>query len=72
MSDLSFRLSRAVSGGRRDRGRPATREVVLARLLAKRAAAQRAGLAEAEAIMRSQIEWSLPMQQGEAESADPA
>ena len=71
MSDLSFRLARAVSGGRRDRGRPASREAVLARLLAKRAAAQRAGLDDLETIMRRQIRWSLPMQAGESDPAEP-
>lgn len=62
MSNLSYRLARAVSAGRKNGGLPADRETVLARLLVKRAAAHRAGLEDLEAIMRRQIEWSLPMQ----------
>lgn len=64
MSNLSFRLARAVSSGRKNGGKPADREAVLARLLVKRAAAHRAGLDDLESIMRHQIEWSLPMKQG--------
>ncbi len=60
-TDLSFRLSRAVANGRKHRGRPASRETVLLRLLEKRAAAHRAGLMDLEQIMRDQIEWALPM-----------
>lgn len=72
MTDLSFRLARAVSSGRRDRGRPGDRETVLARLLTKRAAAHRAGLDDLETIMRDQIKWSLPLRNGEGEPADAA
>lgn len=61
ITGLSFSLSRAVSAGRANRGRPDNRETVLARLLVKRAAAHRAGLAELEAIMRRQIQWALPI-----------
>ena len=62
MSRLSFTLSKALAGGRRARGRPGSREEVLARLLKKRAAARRAGLKELEAQLREQIVWSLPVQ----------
>jgi hypothetical protein len=65
MSDLSFRLHKAVSSGRRLQWRPENREEVLARLLVKRADAQRAGLDELEATLRQQILWSLPMRRGE-------
>ncbi len=61
ITGLSFNLSRAVSAGRENRGRPDNRETVLARLLVKRAAAHRAGLSELEAIMRRQIQWALPI-----------
>jgi hypothetical protein len=65
MSNLSFRLHKAVSSGRRFHWRPESREEVLARLLVKRADAQRAGLDELEATLRQQIRWSLPMRRGE-------
>jgi hypothetical protein len=41
---LSFRLSQAVAGGRAAKAAPGSREVVLERLLRKRAAAYQAGL----------------------------
>lgn len=59
---LSYRLSQAVSAGRKNHGAPDNRETVLLRLLKKRAAAHRAGLDDLEQIMRDQIEWSLPVQ----------
>ncbi len=65
VSNLSFRLHKAVSSGRRVRWRPESREEVLARLLKKRADAQQAGLDELEATLRQQIRWSLPMRDGE-------
>ncbi|MGP1283467.1 MAG: hypothetical protein ACTS1X_10865 [Parasphingopyxis sp.] len=61
--ETSFRLSQALATGRDNGGRPNSREAILSRLLAKRAAAHRAGLADLEAILRNQIEWSLPMRQ---------
>jgi hypothetical protein len=61
MSRLSYRLSKALSAGRVSNGRPGSREEVLARLLAKRAAARRAGLDELEGALRRQISWSLPI-----------
>jgi hypothetical protein len=61
MSRLSFTLSKALAGGRRGKGKPASREEVLARLLMKRAAAKRAGLRALEAQLREQIVWSLPV-----------
>lgn len=69
MSRLSLRLFEAVSGGRRLRWRPSSREQVLARLLVKRAEAQQAGLDELEASLREQIAWSLPMHRGESAAA---
>jgi hypothetical protein len=65
MSRLSYRLSKALSDGRRERGRPASREEVLARLLMKRATAHRSGLHELEASLRDQIAWALPVRNGE-------
>ncbi|MDB5723192.1 MAG: hypothetical protein JWP15_3810 [Alphaproteobacteria bacterium] len=65
MSRLSFTLSKALSGGRRANGRPGSREEVLARLLAKRAAAKNAGLKDLEAQLREQIVWSLPVRSPE-------
>ena len=61
MKSLSFRLSRALAGGRAEKGAPDSREAVLERLLRKRAAAHRAGLEEQERLLRNQIIWSLPM-----------
>jgi hypothetical protein len=70
MSNLSFRLHKAVSSGRKLLRRPGSREEVLARLLVKRADAQRAGLDELEATLRQQIRWSLPMRRGEDDASD--
>jgi hypothetical protein len=61
MSRLSFTLSKALAGGRRAKGRPSSREEILARLLKKRAEAKRAGLKALEAQLREQIVWSLPV-----------
>lgn len=71
MPNLSFRLHKAVSSGRQLQWRPASREQVLARLLVKRADAQRAGLEELEATLRQQILWSLPMRRGEDDDNEP-
>jgi hypothetical protein len=71
---LSFRLSQAVAGGRAARAAPESREVVLERLLRKRAAAFQAGLDDQEQMLRDQILWSLPIDRdpaGEAEVSDP-
>ena len=70
MSSLSYRLAKALSDGRAERGRPGSREEVLARLLMKRATAHRAGLHELEAALRGQIAWALPVRKGE-EAAKP-
>lgn len=43
----------------------ATREVLLYTLLKKRAAASNAGAEELEALLRTQIRWSLPTQYGD-------
>lgn len=65
MTRLSFRLAKAVSDGRADRGRPGSREEILSRLLMKRAVAHRSGLRELEAALRGQIAWALPVRKGE-------
>ena len=74
MSRISYRLAKAVSDGREERGRPNSREEVLSRLLMKRATAHRAGLTKLEAALRGQIAWALPVRQGEAagDVASPA
>lgn len=69
MANLSFGLAKAIAAGRRMRWRPVNREQVLARLLVKRAAAHRAGLDELEGSLREQISWSLPIRNGEPETA---
>ena len=61
MSKMSFHLAQALSAGRTRRAEPLTRESILAGLLQKRAAAARAGLADLERHLRSQIRWSLPV-----------
>jgi hypothetical protein len=63
MSRLSYKLAKALNGGRA--ARPLTRERILANLLRKRAAAHAAGLAEQEARLREQIRWALPIRDGE-------
>ena len=68
MSNLSFRLHKAVSAGRRLQWRPENREQILARLLVKRADAQQAGLEELEATLRQQIRWALPVRRGEEDA----
>lgn len=55
MSNMSFKLAKALKTGRANNGAPATREVLLARLLRKRAAAHQAGLTDQEEALRSQI-----------------
>lgn len=70
-SSLSFRLAKALAKGRAP-GALASREAILAALLSKRAAAQRAGLSDQEALLRGQILWSLPVRHpsdGEDDSA---
>ena len=66
MSSLSYRLAKAAASGRSLWRGPASREEVLARLLAKRAAAHRAGLDDLESKLRHQIAWSLPVRRGES------
>lgn len=65
MSDLSLKLSRAVSGGRAAKGVPQSRAEILVSLLRKRAEAHRWGLADHERKLRDQITWSLPIEDGE-------
>jgi len=59
---LSFRLSQALATGRAAKAAPGSREVVLERLLRKRAAAFRAGLDDQEQMLRDQIRWALPIE----------
>jgi len=71
MSSLSYRLAKALSDGRAARGRPGSREEVLARLLMKRATAHRAGLHKLEAALRGQIAWALPVHKGDEVAKAP-
>jgi hypothetical protein len=59
MKKMSFQLSKAVASGRAGNAAPESREVVLERLLRKRAAAHQAGLEDQERMLRNQIIWSL-------------
>ena len=61
MTKMAFKLAQAVAGGRETNAAPQSREVVLERLLRKRAAAYCAGLAEQEQMLRDQIMWALPI-----------
>jgi hypothetical protein len=61
MKPMSFRFSQALANGRADKHVPDSREVVLERLLRKRAAAFCAGLEDQEQLLRNQIIWSLPI-----------
>jgi hypothetical protein len=67
VSDLSLKLSRAVSRGRATKGVPRNRAEILHTLLRKRAEAHRRGQADHEQKLRDQITWSLPIEDGEAE-----
>lgn len=57
---LTYRLSQALAKGRMARP-PSSRPELLVALLRKRAAAQNAGAADLEAMLRDQIRWALPM-----------
>ena len=70
MKRLSFRLSQAVAGGRAAKAAPESREVVLERLLRKRAAAYQAGLEDQEQMLRDQIRWSLPIERNSASESE--
>jgi protein involved in temperature-dependent protein secretion len=72
MAHLSFMLSRALAGGRADKGVPRSRAEILAALLRKRAEAHRQGLRDQEEKLRDQILWALPMHSGEAADGAPA
>jgi hypothetical protein len=74
MTNLSFKLSRALDNGRENKGVPANRAEVLVSLLRKRAEAHRQGLGDQESRLRNQIRWSLPIEDGErhSEPADAA
>jgi len=65
MTDISFRLSRALNRGRANRGVPKNRESILVGLLNKRAEAQRQGLHDQEKLLREQIRWALPLNEPE-------
>lgn len=66
MTLLSLRLSRTIQRGRALPAAPPTRADLLHMLLRKRAAAHNAGAAGLEAMLREQIRWALPIEQGEA------
>jgi hypothetical protein len=66
MTDLSFKLSRALARGLADQGVPRTRAQILLGLLRKRAEAHRLGLTDHEQKLRDQITWSLPIEDGES------
>ena len=72
MSDLLFMLSRAVAGGRAEKGVPRSRAEILAALLRKRAEAHRHGLDDQEQKLRDQIRWALPIHPAEAATDEPA
>jgi hypothetical protein len=61
VSRLSHTLARGVEARRTTSSHRRSREAVLSSLLAKRAAAHRAGLHQLEKQLRSQILWGLPM-----------
>ncbi|MCW3834615.1 hypothetical protein ACFQ1E_03890 [Sphingomonas canadensis] len=65
MTLLSLQLSRALAKGRAVPPPAPTRASLLEALLRKRAAAHNAGAEELEAMLRSQIQWSLPMIRGD-------
>jgi ABC-type antimicrobial peptide transport system ATPase subunit len=68
MSKLSFRLAEAVNAGRKQRS-ALTRASILEALLRKRAEAAQRGLGGLEQQLRSQINWSLPIQKPAEEAA---
>jgi hypothetical protein len=69
MTWLSYKLSTALSKGRRPR--QMTREQILVDLLNKRAAARRAGLSDLERKLREQIRWALPLRHGPEDESGP-
>jgi hypothetical protein len=75
VSKMSFQLAQALRSGRQREQTPPDRETILAGLLAKRAAAARAGLSGLERLLRSQILWALPIhrppREGEDETRSP-
>ncbi len=64
MTVLSLQFAKALSRGRAPR--PDSRASLLAALLRKRATAQLVGAKELESLLREQIRWALPMQDGTA------
>lgn len=71
MTALSVKLSKALARGRKARA-PDSRESVLAALLRKRATAHAVGAEDLEALLRDQIRWALPMQDGNAAPPEDA
>jgi hypothetical protein len=65
MTNLSLNFSRAIAGGRQNEAPLPTRANLLVTLLRKRAAARCVGADDLEALLRSQILWSLPTCYGE-------
>jgi hypothetical protein len=64
-------LSRAVAGGRAEKGVPRSRAEILAALLRKRAEAHRRGLSDQEQKLRDQIRWALPIHPAEEAPPEP-
>ena len=71
MASLSFLLSRALAGGRAEKGVPQSRAEILAALLRKRAEAHRQGLSDQEEKLRAQIRWALPINPPDVPAAPP-
>ena len=69
MTALSVKLSKALSRGRTPQA-PDSRASLLAALLRKRATAHVVGAADLEALLRDQIRWALPMQDGNGATDD--
>lgn len=69
MTALSVQFAKALSRGRAAKA-PDSRASLLAALLRKRATAHVVGAEELESLLREQIRWALPMQDGNRTS-DP-
>jgi hypothetical protein len=65
MTALSVQFSKALARGRKER-MPHSRASLLAALLRKRATAHVVGADDLEALLRDQIRWALPMEDGNA------
>lgn len=63
MTILSVKFSKALARGRKAQA-PDSRAGLLAALLRKRATAHAVGAEDLEALLRDQIRWALPIQDG--------